>query len=246
MLERIEHGRVLELRLNRPPVNALDEALLRALRDGVQGVDAGAVVISGQPRMFSAGLDVPALLRLDRAGIGSVFQALADLMLALAESRVPVVAAMTGHSPAGGTVIGLFCDYRIMADGAFRLGLNEVEVGLPVPVPIHFALARLTGERIAERLCVEGRMLEAGEAVRIGLVDELAPVDAVIERALEWCERLLALPAAAMTRSREVARAGLRRAMREGVPSSAALADVWFSEETQEAMRAMMARHHRS
>lgn len=242
MLDRIEHGRVLELRLNRPPANALNEALMRALDAGVATAEDGAVVISGQPNLFSAGLDVPALLELDRDGIAGVFEALFGLMRTLAEAPVPVVAAMTGHSPAGGTVIGLFCDYRVMADGVFRIGLNEVEVGLPVPEPIRFALARLTGERVAERMCVEGRMIEAGEASRIGLVDELAPVDSVVERSLEWCDRVLALPSVAMNATRRTARARLAEAVRETSPGGAELADVWFSEETQRAMRDMVSR----
>ena len=131
MLETLDHddGAIRELRLDRPPVNALTPELLAALRDALEAAPAAgarALVVSGRPGMFSAGLDVPCLLGLDRAGIEGLMANLFAALRALAFSPVPSVAAVTGHSPAGGAVLALMCDRRVMAAGdaesRFRIG----------------------------------------------------------------------------------------------------------------------------
>jgi Delta3-Delta2-enoyl-CoA isomerase len=241
-----DHGAVRELRLSRPPANALSPELVDALGAALEQAPhdgARAIVLSGAPGMFSGGLDVPLLLTLDRDGILSMWRNFYRLLRGLAASPVPVAAAITGHSPAGGAVLSIYCDYRVMAEGAFKIGLNEVQVGLPMPVAILHALVRLVGPRQAERLCVGALMLPGAEALRTGLVDELAPPDQVVERAVAWCQGLLALPPAAMARTRETARAGLVRLMDEGLSGELdGLVDDWFSAETQGAMRAMVER----
>lgn len=246
MLDRSEHGSVLELQMNRPPVNALDGNLIKALREAVgKAPDDGyrALVLSGAPGMFSAGLDVPALLQLDRKALLGVWDDFFGLMEALARSPIPVCAAITGHSPAGGAVLAIFCDYRIMADGEYQIGLNEVQVGLEVPEPICRALARLVGPYRAERLLVSGAMLTGREANQEGLVDQLAQPETVVERSVAWCEELLALPRGAMSGTRAIARADLARLFDHvDRDSLEAFADAWFSEETQETMKALVAR----
>ena len=246
MLERIQHGDILELRLARPPANALDAALIAALAEAVEGAPAGgarAVVLSGSPGRFSGGLDVPALLTLDRAGMEQTLRDFFRLMRALAASPIPVVAAITGHAPAGGAVLSIFCDARVMADGDYRIGLNEVQVGLSLPRVIHTALARVVGERQAERLGVAGLLLPAGEALAIGLVDELVPLEGVVERALERCRDLLKLPPRAMATTRELCRAGLVEAFdRQQGETFDRFVDDWFGAETQGAMRALVSR----
>ena len=116
MITTIEHGPVRELRLNRPPANALSTEMMQAIRQAVEAAPkdgALALVISGSPGMFSAGLDVPLLLTLDRSSISDAWRALYAMMEVIARSPIPTAAAITGHAPAGGTVVTLFCDYRI-------------------------------------------------------------------------------------------------------------------------------------
>jgi enoyl-CoA hydratase/carnithine racemase len=247
MLARIEHdGGIRELRLARPPVNALDPDLVRALREAVQSAPRegmNALLISGAPGIFSAGLDVPALLALDRAGMRAFWSEFLGMCAALARSPVPVVAAITGHSPAGGAVIALFCDFRVMAHGAYRIGLNEVQVGLTVPSVIRAALARLVGPHRAERLLVSGAMLESEAARAIGFVDELADVDHVVARALNWLEELLKLPRQAMSSTRELSRADLAGLFADpGSLPLDALLEMWFAPEAQHTLHAMVER----
>jgi len=247
MLERVDHGGGLrELRLARPPVNALSPELVFALRNQIEAAPrerVRALVLSGRPGMYSAGLDVPVLLGLDREGMSAFLLDFFGLMRALAASPVPVVAAITGHAPAGGAVLALFCDARVMADGVFRSGLNEVQICLSLPAVIHAALERVVGPRQAERLAVSGRLLGAGEALRVGLVDELAPEERVVERAVEIARDLLALPPRAMSTTRDLCRRDfleLYDARQEA--TFARFVDDWFAEETRSAMRALVER----
>jgi 3,2-trans-enoyl-CoA isomerase len=246
MLDRHQHGDILELRLARPPVNALDPGLISALRAAVlaaPGDGARALVISSHPGLFSAGLDVPALLRLDRAGMIDLWRNFSGLLGAIACSPSPTVAAITGHSPAGGTVVALNCDYRVMAEGPFKLGLNETQVGLALPRTIFASLQRLLGPHRAERHVVAGNMIEAAEALRIGLVDELAAPDQVVFRALDWCRFHLALPQRAMRLNRETARADLRALYQvEDAALVDEFVDGWFHPETQAVLHALVAK----
>ena len=241
MIQTLDHGPVRELKLDRPPANALTPELIAALRVGVESAPAEgakALVISGSPRMLSGGLDVPHLIQLDRPAIQAAWRDFYGLMRALATSPIPTAAAVTGHAPAGGAVISIFCDARIMAEGDFKIGLNEVQVGLFLPPVIFKTMRRIVGSRQAERLCVGGLMVSAAEALRIGLVDELAPHGQVVERAVEWCRSLLALPPNAMSATRRMARADLAALFEEGSEEEIAFVlDEWFSEETQGVMR---------
>jgi enoyl-CoA hydratase/carnithine racemase len=255
MLETIRHDAIVELRLARPPVNAFDTALSRELRLGVQAAakDARGVVISGRPGMFSGGLDVAAVLQLDQAGqFGEMWQEYSGLCRAIAASSIPVVAAITGHSPAGGAVIATFCDYRVMARSGdpakpFRIGLNETQVGLVVPPEIQTGLRRLVGAYRAERLMVAGAMLDSDEALRIGFVDELAVPEGVVPRALEWLQALLALPPRAMSGTRAIARADLIAAFDSmRAPDSEEFVRGWFSDESRATLAAVLAKLRRA
>ena len=245
MIDTTQHDGVLELRLNRPPVNALDPTLVadlrmrveRAARDGTRGI-----LLTGREGMFSAGLDVPFLLTLERAAMRAFWREFFALCAALARSPVPLAAAVSGHSPAGGAVLALFCDYRVMANGPYRIGLNEVQVGLTVPDCIQLALRRVVGAYRAERLLVAGRMLTPEEALECGFVDELAPEGETVPRALQWLNDLLALPPQAMRGTRAMARADLAGAFvdLDALPVEDFL-DGWFSDETQATLHALVA-----
>ena len=242
MLNVVSHGEIAELNVERPPANALNQNLLDMLLSEFRRVlDEGArgVVLSGQEGMFCAGIDVPELLGQERSAIHSFWSALFDFSKALATSPVPVVAALAGHSPAGGAVLAAHCDYRIAADGGFKIGFNEVQVGLPLPSTIIRVFEELVGVRIARQLGTRGQLVEMEEARRIGLIDELVAPGQVTGRAVEWLRALLELPPVAMNRTRLAGKTRLIRALTEARDVDQVTED-WFSPETQRAMRALV------
>lgn len=243
-------GGIRVLRLQRPPVNALDPALVAALDRGLraafdEGVDA--VVLAGGPKVFSAGLDVPTLLGLERDAMRAFWRDFLGVAERLARAPVPVAAAIDGHSPAGGAVLALFCDTRIMArspdpDKPFQIGLNEVQVGLPVPAAIQAALRRQVGPRVAERLLVAGAMVDSATALSIGFVDALCEPGQAEAEAIAWCRRHLALPRRAMLATRAGARADMAALFDHAQVDIDAATEAWFSNETQATMKALVAR----
>ena len=246
MIEVIEHGAIHEIRMQRPPVNALNPALLAALIQAVRGAPArGArgLMLSGGEKVFSGGLDVPYLMAQDRAGLVECWGLFFEAAREIAGSPIPVAAAIAGHNPAGGCVLALCCDYRVMARGPFRIGLNETQVGLAVPDAIQYLLRRTVGAQKAERLVVAGAMIESAQAFAIGMVDALADAGHVGAAALEWLQELLALPSGPMLATRQLARADVVAAL-DGFQQSQmdAFLDGWYSPDSQRALQALMLR----
>jgi 3,2-trans-enoyl-CoA isomerase len=186
VIDSIDHGGVRELRLARPPANAFNLSLIRALTEAIRnapGEGAEALTISGAPGLFSGGLDVPELMNLGREEIKAFWRAFYDMLHAAAASEVPIAAAITGHCPAAGAVLAVFCDHRVMADGPFKIGMNEVQVGLTVPPVLQYAMKRLTGPRHGDALLIQGALVSPTQALRVGMVDEvLSPEDVVPSR----------------------------------------------------------------
>ncbi|MBF6024251.1 enoyl-CoA hydratase/isomerase family protein [Lysobacter niastensis] len=247
LVETQRHGDIVEVKLARPPVNALNPALCHDLASALSAaVASGArgVILSGGPKVFSAGLDVPHLLSLgdDRHALTLAWEVFFDAAMVLATCPVPVVAAIAGHAPAGGCVLALCCDYRIMASGPFRIGLNETQVGLVAPEGIQRLMRRVVGTYRAERLLVAGEMIDAEQAVRLGLVDELVEIENVSERARIWLEGLLTLPPQAMLQTRALARADLIEALQPRHIELDRFIGSWYDAGTQAALRALVAK----
>jgi enoyl-CoA hydratase/carnithine racemase len=246
MIDTIDHGSVRELRLNRPPANALSPELILAITRAVDGAakhGVRALVLSGSPGRFSGGLDVPLLLTLDRPSITALWRDFYSMMCMLAACPVPLAAAITGHAPAAGTVLALFADYRIVAEGDWRLGLNEVQVGITLPPVIYALLHRVVGSHQAERLAVGGSLVLPPEALRIGLVDEIVPPAQVVARAVEWCEGMIALPKAAMAATRRQARSDITKLFERNLANELEdVIDMWWDDDTQTVLRTLAER----
>lgn len=246
MLEIIDHGSIREIRMARPPVNALNPEFVSlqtaGLRDAVTRADA--VVLSGMPGIFSAGLDVVELLALGRADMRAFWQDFISLLETIACAPVPVTAAITGHAPAGGALISLMTDYRVMSNGAYKIGLNETRVGLVLPPLLQQAMAQAVGQRVAEKMLVTGALVLPQQALEIDLVDALEDgYEETIRHAVRWCGELLALPRHAMLANRKIARAHFKQAF-STISAAAAdtLTEAWFSNATQTVLHDFVAK----
>ncbi|MES2828646.1 MAG: enoyl-CoA hydratase/isomerase family protein [Bacteroidota bacterium] len=163
--------------LDRGKSNALNREMITELKDIFNNIASdstiGGVIITGKEHFFSAGLDLIELYNYSEEEAESFWHLFLDFTAAITSFRKPLVAAINGHSPAGGCVIALACDYRIMAEGKYIIGLNEVPVGIIVPQSIFKLYSYWIGEATAARSLLEGKLFNPEEAVAAGLVDEL-------------------------------------------------------------------------
>jgi len=247
LLSEYSYGLVQEIRLDRPPVNAFNTGLVQQLTERIRMLPLEgkrAIVLSGPQGIFSGGFDVKALRALDKEAVKRYVRAFLELQYIIAASPIPIVAAITGHCAAGGTSLALFCDYRIMARGEFRIGMNEVRFGLCVGKIIHAALRRLVGARHSDQLLTSARFLSADEALAVGLVDELVEPDRVVLVAQDYATELTALPPQAFKGTRQIVRADLVKLFDGAARQDATneMLNAMWSEEAQAAMRAFLER----
>jgi enoyl-CoA hydratase/carnithine racemase len=188
------------------------------------------------------------MLPMDREALVAMFTDLWRVQRAVATSPVPIVFAITGHCPAGGTVLAINGDYRVMAQGEFRLGLNEVQVGLFPGPPIHEAFKRLVGGHAAQ-LLARGALIDPATALRMGLVDELCEASKVLERSIAVAREFCSVPVQPMLRTRAMARRDLtdlygtvEDAARRERAFGAMGAEMWFAPATQELLKRQFAK----
>jgi enoyl-CoA hydratase/carnithine racemase len=244
MIQSKSHGDIAEIMLDRAPVNAFNEEFLSAITEShAEAVREGArgIVISGREGMFSGGLDVPELIERSQDEIEQFWASFFSTMTTLLSSPVPVAAAITGHAPAGGSVLALHCDYRVATKGNFKLGLSEVSVGLPVPRNIVYTLQWVVGNRQADALVTAGRLLGPEEALNFGFVDELAEPGGAVQASVGWLNGLLELPPVAMNKTRLTAKSELIDRLSESAAYARIAADAWCSDETQRCLRELVA-----
>jgi enoyl-CoA hydratase len=196
-LER-EAGGVALLRMARPPVNALDLELVRAITRGVAAVtesDACAVVLTGDGSCFSAGIDTKVAPTYDAHQRRDAINAINELVATICSTPLPVVAAINGHAMGGGLVIALACDLRVAARGEHKLALNEVVAGVPFPAgPLAVVRAELDPS-VMRDLCLTGRAVGPDEALALHVVDEVLDAPDLLDRARRRALELGAFPA---------------------------------------------------
>jgi enoyl-CoA hydratase len=206
------------IQLDDGKANALSFAMIEALHAAldIAEKEEGAVVLEGRPGRFCAGFDLSVMGQGGDA-MRDLVASGAELCLRLLEFPKPVVAACTGHALAAGILVVACCDYRIGARGAFKLGLNEVAIGLPLP---HFA-REIARERVSkrhlERAVVHAEIYAPEGAVDAGYLDALAEADALHDAAIQHAVRLSRLDASAFAHTKRALRADAVSRIRDGL-----------------------------
>jgi enoyl-CoA hydratase len=152
------------------------------------------VVLHGQGTVFSAGLDFeytfPIFAREDHAEVAAWYRRFSDAILRVFTYPYPTVAAVNGHAMAGGLILALCCDHRVVAAGAGRCGLNEVPVGIPMP-SLYTELVRMrVGSAVTSEAILTGKLYGYEDAVRAGFYQEAAPAEELLERACAHARRV--------------------------------------------------------
>ena len=234
LLESHANG-VVALRLNRPPMNALSQALLAAIGDAAEslGTDPAvkAVVVLGGEKALAAGADIKEFGGPDEARtIGLTFRRAFDGLAAIPR---PVIAAVGGFALGGGMELALACDLRIAGDTA-RLGQPEILLGILPGAGGTQRLPRLIGPARANELIWSGRQIKAPEALAIGLVDRVVPAATLETAALAWAGELAAGAVAAMGLAKRAVDAGLDGALAHGLDAEAeAFVTVFGTDDAQ-------------
>jgi enoyl-CoA hydratase len=236
---------ILTLQLAHGKASALDVDLLDALQRELDGIaeDVRALILTGTGSIFSAGVD---LFRLTREGADYVRQFLPPLsrfLRTLFAFPRPVVAAVNGHAIAGGCVIVLACDGRLMAKGAGRIGLPELLVGVPFPtVPLEIVRFAVARDKL-QSLMYTGRTLSAEEAHGAGLVDEVVTPGTLLTRAQEHARQLALIPQAVFSLTKQSLRAeALERIEKTEEMLDQAALEVWSAHQTHAHIREYLRR----
>ncbi|SDU81400.1 enoyl-CoA hydratase/isomerase family protein [Jiangella alkaliphila] len=201
------------IRLDRPPMNALDAAmqdgLLAAAAEVTERRDVRAVVVYGGEKVFAAGADIKEMARWSYTDMVDRSVALQAAFTAIARIPKPTVAAVTGYALGGGCELTLACDLRFVAADA-KLGQPEILLGLIPGAGGTQRLARLVGPSKAKDLIFTGRMVGADEALAIGLVDRVVPAgEDVYAAAVAWAAKFASGPAYALRAAKEAIDRGL-------------------------------------
>jgi enoyl-CoA hydratase/carnithine racemase len=211
---------VATLRLNRPPMNALNRALQDDLEAAAGRVaadpDVRAVVLYGGERLFAAGADIKEMAHASYAQMDVSASRLQRAFNAVAEIGKPVVAAITGYALGGGLELALCADFRVLGESA-QVGQPEILLGLIPGAGGTQRLPRLIGPARAKDLVFSGRFVRAAEALAIGLADQVVPDDQVYATALELAARYAAGPPIALAAAKRAIDAGLRTDLQTGL-----------------------------
>ena len=195
------------MRLDRPPANALDPELLEegtAAVAELAAAEPAAVVLTGREGFFSAGVDLKVVPQLDEAGQRAMVDGINGVFLAWYSLPRPVVCAVNGHAIAGGLILALCGDHRVGVAGAGKLGLTELRAGIGFPAAAMAVVRAELSPPTVRQLVLRSELIDAGpEAVELGLLDELAAPDELLDRALVVADTLAALPRAAYARVKE-------------------------------------------
>jgi enoyl-CoA hydratase/carnithine racemase len=213
-------GGLATIRLDRPPVNALSIALQGELREAAEQVgadrDIRAVVIYGGQKVFAAGADVKEMASRNHAEMASVSRRLHASFRAVAAIGKPVVAAITGFALGGGLELALCADFRVAGENA-RFGVPEILLGVIPGLGGTQRLPRLIGPARAKNLIYTGRLVSAGEALRIGLVDHVVPDADVYQAATGIARQFVSGPALALRAAKEAIDTGLDLSLDAGL-----------------------------
>jgi enoyl-CoA hydratase/carnithine racemase len=233
---------VLLVTFARGKVNAINEAVIAEMsgivKEAADDPKTKAVVLTGQGKFFSFGWDVPELYGYSKQDFIGFLRSFCRLCSDLFLFPKPLVGAMNGHAMAGGYILALTCDHRMMADTAAKISLNEVTFGSTIPISTVEMLRFAAGNRVTELVLLEGRMFNPAEALGLGLVDQVVAESRLLEEAHRKAADMAVYFGAAFTSLKRM----IRRPVAEGwlareEESIREFADIWYLPETRERLR---------
>lgn len=246
---RIEyHNKVAIVKLDRDVTNALNLELVTELNKTLQKVknnpDINSLVITGSnEKFFSIGFDIPQLFGFSKDDFMVFYKAFNRVCLELYTLPKLTIAAITGHAVAGGCILALCCDYRFIAEGRKKMGLNEIKLGVPIPYPADCILRQIVGFRNAREIVDTGEFYLPDKLLQMGMVDLILPLDQLLFKSIEKAKLLGALSQdafAMIKRNRiEMVEAQVLTKVKE---KEKLFLECWYSAETRKRLKEAIAK----
>jgi len=213
-VEHSENG-YSTLKLNRKPVNSFNLEFMNEILEVIDNVEkmpeSRGLIITSAHKVFSAGLDLTELYNPEQdksrqERLNTFWSTFQELSLRLYQTPLITIAAINGAAPAGGCALSLNCDYRMMADGKFTIGLNETQVGLAAPFWLCQLFISVVGHRNAEKYLTLGTLLKPQDALKVGMIDEVVPAEELMSSAAKEMEKWLKIPELGRVKTKELLR----------------------------------------
>jgi enoyl-CoA hydratase/carnithine racemase len=213
-------GAIGTIRLDRPPMNALNAQVQRELRQAAvaatERADVRAVIVYGGEKVFAAGADIKEMHTMSYTDMVEHSAELQFAFTSVARIPKPVVAAVAGYALGGGCELALCADVRVAAEDA-RLGQPEIQLGIIPGAGGTQRLSRLIGPAKAKDMIFTGRMVAAAEALAIGLVDRVVPAAELYQAARDWAGQFAHGPAFALRAAKTAVDRGLEADLDTGL-----------------------------
>lgn len=234
------------IRLTRGVTNAINLELIKELSGCLASIKedtsiSGIVLTSANNKFFSIGFDIPGLIKLKTSEFKEFYQSFNQLCIALYTFPKPTVTAITGHAVAGGCILTICCDYRYIADGRKLMGLNEIKLGVPLPYPADRILRQIIDDRAVRQILDTGDFFPPEDTIKMGMVDEVLPIDKVVAKSIEKVKSITTLSLDAynmIKRNRtEKVEAQIRGSLLE---KEKVFIEMWYTEETRRKLEAAL------
>ncbi len=217
------------------PINLeVVEGLTTALSNALEINARGLVLTSLSDKFFSIGFDLPRLLDLGRDGVSGFYGAYNDMCLRLYTLPIPTITAITGHCVAGGCILAGMTDFRFMAQGLGKAGVNELKLGVPVPLLPTLVLTQMLGERTTTEMIYVGDLYTQERLEEVGFIDRIVPKEALLDQAVEFVKGIGEYPEKAFSISKSARTEGVKLDFIEKrEEDTIKFLDCWSQEKTK-------------
>jgi len=245
MIQVEHHDKIVIAKLNRNITNALNLDLLNELAEILEKVRKDSevhsfILTSTNEKFFSIGFDIPQLYVLSRGDFKVFYKTFNRVCLDLYTIPKLTIAAINGHAVAGGCILALCCDYRFIADGKKKMGLNEIKLGVPIPYPADRILHQAVGFRNAREIVDMGEFYLPERLLEMGMIDQIVPQDHVLEKSIERAQSIdEGTDAFAMIKQNRIEKveAEILKKLKE---KEQIFLNMWYTPETRKRLEAAM------
>ena len=231
--------------LDRGRSNPINHQLVKELTSCINTLEnddsVGGLILTGKEGFFSSGIDLIEAYDYNEEQSREFWVDFLALQSALVTFKKPMVAAISGHSPAGGCILAICCDYRVMAEGKFIIGLNEIPVGIIVPDTVFNLYSFWLGQRKAYQYLMEGKLLSITEAHEAGLIDEISTPENLMSAAEVKVRAYMKLNQVTWSQSKLNLRRGLISSLKtDQTDTLNKMLEQWWAPSTRKGLQMMI------